>query len=98
MKHVKLFENFLNETEVLNHNTKEEYTGNPYMMLSRLQHDCEYFLGNGKGSEKHLHQGSVEKQIAYMKKIWNGLSKKPEWLSMEEIEDYENKMKNYETH
>lgn len=66
-----------------------------YMMLDRLRADCEYFLGNGKGSVNALHQGSVDGQIAEMKKIWNALKEKPEWLSMEQIVDYENKMKNY---
>ena len=98
MKNIYTYENFLNEAEVLNHDAKGEYTGNPYMMLSRLQSDCEYFLYHVKGAEKHLHQGTIEKQIAYMKKIWNGLAKKPEWLSMEQIEDYEKQMNNYETH
>ena len=27
-----------------------------------------------------------------MKEIWNNLVEKPEWLSMEQIEDYETKM------
>ena len=84
MKKLKLFEEFLNEG-----------TEFDYMMLSRLQSDCEYFLGNGKGSVKRLHQGSVEGQIAEMKKIWNALKEKPEWLTMEQINDYENQMKNY---
>jgi len=87
MKNIKLYEAFLNEG-----------TEFDYMMLNRLQSDCEYFLNYGKGSERVLHQGSVEKQIAEMKKIWNALKEKPEWLSMEQINDYENKMKNYEKH
>jgi len=84
MKNIKLFEEFINEGTEFN-----------YMMLSRLQADCEYFLGNGKGSERSLHQGSVEAQIAEMKKIWNSLKEKPEWLTMEQIDDYEKQMKNY---
>lgn len=67
-----------------------------YMMLSRLKSDCEYFLGNGGGAEKHLWAGSVQGQIDEMKKIHNLLEIKPEWLSMEEIEVYETKMKGYE--
>ena len=66
-----------------------------YMMLGRMQSDNDYFLGNGNGNEPQLHQGSVEKQIAEMKRLWNNFSedKKPEWLSMNDILEYETKMK-----
>lgn len=63
-----------------------------YMMLSRLQHDCDYFLGNGNRAEKHLWAGNVKGQIEEMKRLWNLLPEKPEWLSMEQILDYEKKM------
>lgn len=68
-----------------------------YMLLSRLQMDCNYFLGNGNRYEKHLWAGNVDDHIEMMKKIWNGFEEKPEWLSMEQIEDYERKMKNNDT-
>lgn len=64
------------------------------MMLSRLQSDCDYYLGNGKRSERVLWAGNVDDHIAEMKRLWNNLKVKPEWLSMEEIEDYEKQMKN----
>jgi hypothetical protein len=67
-----------------------------YMMLSRLQLDNEAFLNgisNRAGSEKGLWAGNVEDQIAEMKKLWNSLKEKPEWLSMEDIQKYERKMK-----
>lgn len=63
-----------------------------YMMLSRLQMDCEYFLGNGHGCENHLWAGNVQEQIAKMKKLYNALEEKPEWISMEDIENYEQQM------
>lgn len=63
-----------------------------YMMLSRLESDCKYFLGNGGKSERTLWAGSVEEQISEMKKLWNELEVKPEWLTMEQINDYEAKM------
>ena len=63
-----------------------------YMMLGRLKSDCEYFLGNGNGYEKHLWAGNVEEQIEEMKKLWNQVSTKPEWLTMKEIESYEKEM------
>ena len=71
-----------------------------YMMLGRLQMDCEYFINNmgrydtDEHIKKHLWAGSVDEQIKEMKKLWNSLPIKPEWLSMEEILVYESKMKN----
>jgi hypothetical protein len=66
-----------------------------YMMLSRLQSDCKYFLEWGNRCEKHLWADNVIAHITEMKKLWNELIIKPEWLSLEEINDYENKMLNY---
>ena len=65
-----------------------------YMLLGRMQQDCEYFLGCSNGCEKHLWAGNVEEQIAYMKNLWNEFpeDKKPEWLSFEKILDYEKQM------
>lgn len=57
--------------------------------------DCEYFLGFGRGAVKHLYYGNVPEHIAEMKKIWNELKEKPEWLSFEEILNYEKEMLNY---
>lgn len=74
-------------------------TSNPhrhtYMMLSRLQSDCEYFLNHGGRSEKNLWALSVDAQIEEMKNLWNSLPEdgKPEWLTMEQIEEYEKQMK-----
>ncbi len=65
-----------------------------YRQLSRLQSDCDYFLGNGAGHEKHLSCGSVENQIARMQELWGSFpnDKKPEWLSKEDIDGYAEKM------
>lgn len=65
-----------------------------YQMLGRLKADCDYFLGNGNGYEGHLWAGSVEKQIKEMRDRWNAFreDEKPEWLSMEDIDNYEKKM------
>lgn len=67
-----------------------------YQLLSRMKMDCDYYLGNGQGSNKHLWAGNVDDQIKAMKALWNSFpeDKKPEWLSMEEIESYEAKMSN----
>lgn len=67
-----------------------------YMMLDRLRTDCGYFLGNGNRNEKNLWAGNVEKQIQLMKDLYNSFEEKPEWISMEEIEDYEKQMKQTE--
>lgn len=68
-----------------------------YMMLSRLQGDCLYFLGCGSGSVKSLCYDSIEEHITEMKKLWNILPTdgKPEWLSLEEIEKFEKDMTDY---
>ncbi len=65
-----------------------------YMLLDRMRGDCEYFLENGNGFEGHLWAGNVEDHIMIMKEIWNSFEQKqkPEWLSMEDIIDYENRM------
>ena len=64
-----------------------------YMLLSRLEQDCKYFLGNGSRHVKHLWASTVEEHIEYMKELWNSLAEKPEWISMEQIEKYESEMK-----
>ena len=68
--------------EVLQHDLKFRY-----MLLGRLQADCEYYLGFGnKSSEKT--------QIEYMTKIHDSFreNEKPEWLTMEQIKEYSNAM------
>ena len=65
-----------------------------YQMLDRMRSDCEYYLGNGNRYSKHLWAGNEHTHILYMKALWNSFPRegKPEWLSMEEICDYEKKM------
>ena len=65
-----------------------------YMMLSRLQMDCKYFLGNGNGYEGHLYYKSVEEHCDEMEKLWNSFANedKPEWLTIEQIKEYREKM------
>ena len=65
-----------------------------YMMLGRLQSDCKYFLGNGNGYEGHLYYKEVNKHCDKMKKLWESFSDddKPKWLTLEQIEEYRNKM------
>lgn len=65
-----------------------------YQLLSRMQMDCNYFLGNGNRLEKHLWAESVEEHIDFMLIIYDNLLEKPEWLSLEDIQKYESAMKN----
>lgn len=76
----------------------EPYRKNPYefeyMMLSRLQADCEYYLGYGNRSLTILSDGSVTQHINRMKELWNTFpeGQKPEWLTWEQILNYEKEM------
>lgn len=65
-----------------------------YMMLSRLKMDCDYYLGNGNHYAPHLWALEEQKQIDEMKKIYKSFSddKKPEWLTWEQILEYERLM------
>ena len=90
----RVYDQLLGRTQRITEENENEYQ---YMLLDRLKNDCEYFLGYGNRYEKHLWAGNVDDQIAEMKKIWNNLKEKPEWLSMEDIENYERKMKGEET-
>ena len=63
-----------------------------YFLLSRLKADCEYFLGAGGRAEKHLWAGNVREQIAKMRELYAALPEKPEWLTMEDIDRYAQRM------
>lgn len=86
--------NDFNSFRKLNENNAQDDKFN-YMMLSRLQSDCEYFLNYGHGSVRNLWGDDVERHIGEMKRLWNQLPIKPEWLSYEKIEEYEKDMLNY---
>lgn len=66
-----------------------------YQLLSRLVADCKYFLGNGRGCKKYLWAGDVEAQITKMYELWESFpaDEKPEWLSLEEVAEYAQKMR-----
>lgn len=59
-----------------------------YMLLSRLQMDCEYYLNHGNRVAKHLWAGTEAEQIAKMKELYAALPEKPEWITLEKIEEY----------
>ena len=66
--------------------------GEEYRLLGRLKADCDYFLGAGGRAEKHLWAGNVREQIAKMRELYAALPEKPEWLTMEDIDRYAQRM------
>ena len=64
-----------------------------YMLLDRLRQDCEYYLRIG-GSANCLWADSEKEQIQTMIDIWNSFPDvdKPEWLTMEQINEFAQKM------
>ncbi|BFL39157.1 LPD11 domain-containing protein [Agathobaculum massiliense] len=70
---------------------KQDFS-NEYQLLDRLRADCEYFLGAGQRNEKHLWAGGVYAQIAKMRELYDALPEKPEWLTKETIDSYEDRM------
>lgn len=102
----KLVSNLKEATDVSEFPSEEEYGDNlesnkedtPYMfeysLLDRLRSDCDYYLGNGNRNEKNLWAKSPEKQIEKMRSLWKGFPEdmKPEWLSIEDIDNYEKAM------
>ena len=88
--YIKVEENKLQEND-----TDLEYK---YMLLDRLKQDCEYFLGNGNGNAEHsLWAKDIDEQIGKMKEIYNSFSEeeKPDWITLEDINNYEKRMKEY---
>ena len=64
-----------------------------YMLLDRLRQDCEYYLRIG-GSSNCLWADTEKDQIQTMIDIRNYFpdKDKPEWLTMEQIKDFAQKM------
>lgn len=65
-----------------------------YMMLGRLQNDCDYYLGYGKSLLATRSAEEKQAHIESMKDLWNSFSveEKPVWLTWEQILEYEEKM------
>lgn len=65
-----------------------------YQLLSRLQSDCNYYLGNGNRSLKALWAENEKEQLEVMKKLWKSFAddEKPDWLTWNDILNYEAKM------
>jgi len=79
---------------------KNKYEKNPnsfnYQMLDRLRSDCNYYLGYGNRNKSRLYYNDEQKHIEEMKRLYNSFSddKKPEWLTYEQILNYEKSMLN----
>lgn len=63
-----------------------------YQLLDRLKTDCEYFLGEGHRSEKHLWAGNVREHILKMRELYGSLLIKPVWLTESNIDSYAQRM------
>ena len=65
-----------------------------YQLLSRMKMDCDYYLGYGNRNKGRLWAGDEAEQIKAMKVLHNSFAedKKPEWLTWEELLEYERKM------
>lgn len=61
-----------------------------YMLLDRLRTDCGYYLGNGNRNSNTLWGGSVAAHLDAMRALYESFPEddRPEWLTMEQIEDY----------
>lgn len=73
----------VSETEKLN-----------YMLLCKLSLGCECYLGCGNRNMKYLWAQDAQEQITKMKELWSSFAadKKPKWLTMEQIKEYEKQM------
>ena len=65
-----------------------------YQLLSRLQMDCNFYLGNGNRQTSKLWANTEKEHIQTMKEIWKSFAddEKPEWLTWDDILEYESKM------
>lgn len=63
-------------------------------MLDRFRHDCEYYLGNGNRVASRLWSLDEKEHIQNMRTLYASFSDgdKPEWLTMEQILEYEKQM------
>ena len=63
-----------------------------YMLLGRLKSDCEYYLGYGGRNAKSLWAHDEQAQIDKMRELYGLLQIKPEWLTMDKIDEYAARM------
>ena len=64
-----------------------------YMLLDRLKSDCDYYLNyGGRNAKQSLWAHDEQKQIDKMREIYDSLQIKPEWLTIEQIDEYAARM------
>jgi len=63
-----------------------------YQMLGRLQSDCEYVI-HTTHCTRHLWGMTVNIHITEMKRLYNSLEVKPEWLCPADIAYYEKELR-----
>ena len=86
--HTRLHQELLGETYPKLAGGDSTDRSGDYALLDRLRADCDYFLGAGGRSEKHLWAGNVHAQIKKMRELYDALPEKPEWLTAEAIDRY----------
>ena len=86
--HTRLHQELLGETYPKLAGGDSADRSGDYALLDRLRADCDYFLGAGGRSEKHLWAGSVYAQIKKMRELYDALPEKTEWLTAEAIDRY----------
>lgn len=71
---------------------REKSFRHDYMMLSRMQTDCNYY--KSKEHFNRAHASTWEQHIEEMKKLWKKFPEdlKPEWCTWEQILEYEKSM------
>ena len=63
-----------------------------YMTLDRCRHDYQFYLGYGRRQDKFLYMGNPQDQIDFMRALYDKLDDKPEWLTLEQINEFEKRM------
>lgn len=79
------------QADVFQSNTPADLSAD-YQLLSRLKADCDYYLGAGGRSDKHLWADSADEQIAKMRELYDKLPDKPEWLTAQQLDEYARRM------
>ena len=79
------------KADVFQSNTPADLSAD-YQLLSRLKADCDYYLGAGGRSDKHLWADSADEQIVKMRELYDKLPDKPEWLTAQQLDEYARRM------
>lgn len=96
-ENINIKNNYSDIKEYLNKKTevtelRKNKLRNDYMMLKRLRSECDCYLRTGDVYD--LYYRAVGSQIEEMERIYNSFleEEKPEWINLEYIKNYEEKM------